>query len=291
LAPGPLPGTAIKADGSAPVIGIALEGLAEGRGKVLTLVHRGSMVPTRQIEAARREMATALDQRTPDPETGSQEMSGNYQVVLDAGADETSRFSIFRDGDKETIGAEVMRVDEQGNLYLKGALRPASMDLAEYFPVNEPVEPGDVLAVDLENPGFFRRAAATGDPAVIGVVSADPGVLLGGGVERTAAADPELALQLEEARRFGDTGEEAEIWRELESMFQRVHAAVALSGTVLVKVDAGYGAIRPGDLLMSSPTPGHAARAPDPAPGTILGKALEALDAGTGRIRMLVMLR
>ena len=67
--------------------------------------------------------------------------------------------------------------------------------------------------------------------------------------------------------------------------------AVALSGTVFCKVDAGYGAIRPGDLLTASPTEGHAMRSRDAAPGTILGKALEPLDSGTGRIRMLVMLR
>ena len=57
------------------------------------------------------------------------------------------------------------------------------------------------------------------------------------------------------------------------------------------KVDAGFGAIRPGDLLTTSPTPGHAMRVDDPQPGTILGKALETLEAGTGEIRVLVMAR
>ncbi len=57
------------------------------------------------------------------------------------------------------------------------------------------------------------------------------------------------------------------------------------------KVDAGYGSVRPGDLLTTSPTPGHAMLALDPRPGTILGKALESLDAGTGLIKVLVMLR
>ena len=66
---------------------------------------------------------------------------------------------------------------------------------------------------------------------------------------------------------------------------------MALTGTVDVKVDAGYGAIAVGDLLTTSPTAGHAMRADDPIPGTILGKALEPLDSGTGTVRVLVMLR
>lgn len=68
-------------------------------------------------------------------------------------------------------------------------------------------------------------------------------------------------------------------------------APVALTGTVLVRADAGYGAIRIGDLLTTSATKGHAMRAADILPGTILGKALEPLDAGRGLIRVLVMMR
>ena len=66
---------------------------------------------------------------------------------------------------------------------------------------------------------------------------------------------------------------------------------LALTGLVKVKVDAQYGAIRPGDLLVSSPTAGHAMRAEDAPAGTVIGKALEPLDAGTGRVLMLVMPR
>lgn len=70
-------------------------------------------------------------------------------------------------------------------------------------------------------------------------------------------------------------------------------APVALSGTVVIcRVDAGYGSIRPNDLLVASPTPGHAMRAGDePRAGTIVAKALEELPAGTGTIRVLVMAR
>jgi hypothetical protein len=58
-----------------------------------------------------------------------------------------------------------------------------------------------------------------------------------------------------------------------------------------VKADASYGAILPGDLLVSSPTPGHVMRATAPLSGTIVGKAAESLETDSGSIRVLVMLR
>ncbi|HET8948378.1 MAG TPA: hypothetical protein VFQ07_15465, partial [Candidatus Polarisedimenticolia bacterium] len=69
----------------------------------------------------------------------------------------------------------------------------------------------------------------------------------------------------------------------------QVEVAVGLVASV--RVDAGYGAIRAGDLLVSSPAPGAAMRAEGPAAGTILGKALEPLESGLGTIRVLVVLR
>ncbi len=66
---------------------------------------------------------------------------------------------------------------------------------------------------------------------------------------------------------------------------------VATSGILPCKVDAAYGAIREGDLLVTSPTPGNAMRSDNPAQGTVVGKALEPLATGTGLIDVLVMLR
>ena len=45
---------------------------------------------------------------------------------------------------------------------------------------------------------------------------------------------------------------------------------VAFSGVVQCKVDANYGLVWPGDLLVTSPTPGHAMRDEAPLPGTVL---------------------
>jgi hypothetical protein len=58
-----------------------------------------------------------------------------------------------------------------------------------------------------------------------------------------------------------------------------------------VKADAGFGAIRPGDLLVSSTTPGHVMASASPRAGTIVGKALEGLESGMGSIRVLLTLR
>lgn len=63
---------------------------------------------------------------------------------------------------------------------------------------------------------------------------------------------------------------------------------VTLGAFSEIKVDAENEAIHAGDLLVSSPTPGHAMRAADPAPGTIIGKALADFASGRGRIPVLV---
>ncbi len=70
-------------------------------------------------------------------------------------------------------------------------------------------------------------------------------------------------------------------------------APLAFAGTIVsVKADATAQPIAAGDLLVASPLPGHAMRAPDgPAAGTVVAKALESLPAGTRMIRALVMSR
>jgi hypothetical protein len=68
---------------------------------------------------------------------------------------------------------------------------------------------------------------------------------------------------------------------------------VALIGKVYCKVDAQFGSIAIGDLLTTSPTPGHAMKASDPlqAFGAVIGKALEPWRGGRGMIPILVALQ
>src|SRR5690606_36180256 len=68
---------------------------------------------------------------------------------------------------------------------------------------------------------------------------------------------------------------------------------IALLGKVLCKADAAYGPIEIGDLLTTSPTPGHAMKADDSsrAFGAVIGKAMSSLNAGTGLVSTLIALQ
>jgi hypothetical protein len=138
-------------------------------------------------------------------------------------------------------------------------------DLSEQFDVLEGpdlIEPGTVVSIDPANPGALRMSRDAYDRRVAGIVSGAggvrPGMLMG---QDGTAADGELP--------------------------------VALTGRVYCKVDASHGAIAPGDLLTTSPTPGHAMKVADPARahGAILGKAMSALDQGQGLVLVLVSLQ
>jgi hypothetical protein len=168
-----------------------------------------------------------------------------------------------RVADRPDRGA-TLPIDDEGNVYAP-SFRSSSGDLATLVEVSESVEAGDVLVIDRDTAGTMRRGFEGHDRGVVGVVANNAGFVL---------SSQSRALEVE-----GAGGETAN------------HAEVALAGVVRCKVDAGYGAIWPGDLLVTSPTPGHAMRTDSPLPGTMVGKALEQLEEGTGLIRVLVMLR
>jgi len=177
------------------------------------------------------------------------------------------------------IAAADIPVDSDGNIYAP-SFRSPSGDLASLVDVSEAVQPGDVLVIDRANAGKMRRADEASDTGVIGVVAATPGVVLG-----TEPPDPHTN---------GPHGVEHDCLAPSDTAptgSGSNRAAVALAGVVNCKVDATYGAIWPGDLLVTSPTPGHAMRADTPLPGTMLGKALESQEEGAGLIKVLVMLR
>lgn len=137
-------------------------------------------------------------------------------------------------------------------------------DVAERVDTSEALEAGDVVAIDLEHPGAFRLSREAFSTLVAGVVSTNPAITMN---------NNDLVEN--------DTGVRTDN-----------RPMLALVGQVPVKVSTENGAIRPGDLLVASNTPGHAMRAgDDPPPGAIIGKALGSLEAGQGVITMLVMLR
>jgi hypothetical protein len=68
---------------------------------------------------------------------------------------------------------------------------------------------------------------------------------------------------------------------------------MAVIGIVPAKVSAENGPIHPGDLLVSSSTYGYAMKGTDRSRmlGAVVGKAMGALDSGTGVIEILVTLQ
>ena len=74
---------------------------------------------------------------------------------------------------------------------------------------------------------------------------------------------------------------------------QEPRLPIALVGRTYCKVDAAHGAIRTGDLLTTSGTPGHAMKASDPslAFGAVIGKAMAPHAEGTGLIPILIALQ
>ena len=68
---------------------------------------------------------------------------------------------------------------------------------------------------------------------------------------------------------------------------------LAVVGIVPCKVTTENGSIQPGDLLVTSSTPGHAMKGTDRNRmlGAVVGKALEGLDQGKGVIQVLVTLQ
>jgi len=134
-------------------------------------------------------------------------------------------------------------------------------DFAEDFDISgfDEIEPGSVVVLDDE--GSVRPSRAAYDHKVAGVVS-------GAGNFRSA-----ITLDRQES--------------------QGVRRAIALMGKVYCKVDAQYSAIGVGDLLTTSPTPGHAMKAIDPLKtfGAVIGKALRPLRSGQGLIPILVALQ
>ena len=144
-------------------------------------------------------------------------------------------------------GSLIFRVDWQGDTY-GNTFNTVGLDVAESYADFEPgLEAGDVVALDSTSGERLVRATSPYQSNLLGIVSDDPGVLLGG------------------------SGGELD---EAEGM------PLALSGKVPVRVILEGGTIGPGDYLTSSSTPGFAMKATEP--GATIGIALEAFDGSEG---------
>jgi hypothetical protein len=148
-----------------------------------------------------------------------------------------------------------------GNIQVDGNIAAKYQDVAEWVKADRNLSPATVVIIDPKEPNRVIASAGSYDTRVAGVVSDKPGLLLGEGSDDKAK--------------------------------------IAHSGRVKVKVDATNGPIAVGDLLVTSAIPGVAMRS-EPLnlggaqihrPGTLIGKALEALDSGAGEILVLLTLQ
>lgn len=153
-----------------------------------------------------------------------------------------------------------------GNVRVDGQLTGTNIqahyqDVAEWVPSAEDLAPGTVVVLDPSIDNTVVKSTRAYDTTVAGVVSEHPGIILGkGGAEKEQ---------------------------------------IATTGRVRVRVDATAAPIRIGDLLVTSDKPGMAMKslpiemggAAIHRPGTIVGKALEALPRGEGEILVLLSLQ
>ncbi|HEX6044940.1 MAG TPA: hypothetical protein VFZ22_10660 [Pyrinomonadaceae bacterium] len=148
-----------------------------------------------------------------------------------------------------------------GNLTVSGNIAAKYQDVAEWVESSQDLAPGTVVVLDTARSNQVVAAKQAYDSRVAGVISAQPGLVLG----------------------------EAAQGRVL----------VATTGRVRVKVDASNGPIQIGDLLVTSDREGVAMKSVPVEiggvrihrPGTLIGKALEPLAKGTGEILALLSLQ
>jgi hypothetical protein len=193
-------------------------------------------------------------------------LGGVYSEVTAAGAFPTSSGKLHFWVQNGGTSPDVMVVSPTnvaiaGDVNVSGNIAAKYQDVAEWVPTVAKIAPATVVVIDPKRDNHVLPATSPYDQRVAGVITDRPGVILGeGGNDQVK---------------------------------------VAHSGRVKMKVDASYGAVAVGDLLVTSATPGYAMRS-EPVkvgevqmhrPGTLIGKALEPLAEGKGEILVLLSLQ
>lgn len=159
-------------------------------------------------------------------------------------------------------GNNYAQLGSDGSFSVKSLTIRGGADLAEPFQMKEEeLEKGSVVVIDDEHPGRLKRSSVAYDTRVAGIISGANGV------------NPGIALHQEGVIEGGQN--------------------VALSGRVYVHADATGAPIKPGDLLTTSDTPGHAMKVTEHgrSQGAVIGKAMSSLKEGKGMVLVLVTLQ
>lgn len=186
-------------------------------------------------------------------------------IEIDADYGDTGRGYIVMKNNAATPVATVQITGNYNNTgvgrVITDVLEITGADLAEKFPTSEVIEPGMVVAIDTRNEGQLCLARGAYNRTVAGVASGANGFSVGAILgSKTDSSD---------------------------------HPPIALAGRVYVWVDADTAPVRPGDMLTTSETPGHAMKVQDyaAAQGAIIGKAMGSLDSGRGLVLVLINLQ
>lgn len=160
----------------------------------------------------------------------------------------------------QSVSVNKARIDKTGKGFFNGGTQVGGADMAEAFAVvgdARRYEPGDVLEIAEGYTRTVRRSSRAYATTVMGVYATKPGMLMS---ERDVEA------------RMDDL------------------VPTGVVGVIPTKVCSQGGAIRAGDLLVTSSKPGRAMKA-DPRKlrfGMVLGKALEDFDGREGVIEVFV---
>lgn len=239
---------------------------------VLALIERGSAGPNAGLvfRTATPDVVTGVNNEWTIGKSGNAGQENLY-ISLPANGDEFGdpKVAFWMDG-KVGIGtrwtAPVATLDVNGGIHASGTISGGNVvatyqDVAEWVPASADLAPGTVVVLDPSHDNQVMPSSRSYDTTVAGVVSAQPGVILG-----VAGSDKEQ---------------------------------IATTGRVKVKVDATRAPIAIGDLLVTGERPGTAMKS-EPLqiagtlihrPGTVIGKALQALPSGEGEILVLLSLQ
>lgn len=166
-----------------------------------------------------------------------------------------------RNGSGALVEVPRLVVNYAGDVIVSGNIGAKYQDVAEWVPATDDLQPGTVVVLNPDRDNEVMPSTRPYDTTVAGVVSAQPGVILGEGAP---------------------TKEQ-----------------IATMGRVRVRVDARRAPVAIGDLLVTSDRPGYAMKSIPVEvagmamhrPGTIIGKALQPLAEGEGEILVLLSMQ
>ncbi|MRG46244.1 collagen-like protein [Chitinophaga sp. SYP-B3965] len=240
--------------------GPALLAIADGNGNGITA---NASNGGDGVETTADGSGNALYAWTPNFSTGRAARlvnfnDANVNPVLTVETHSAGNIAIFKSGDPATVN--VARINAAGRGFFNGGTQVGGADLAEAFDVTgafTAYEPGDVLIISTSQDRTMEKSSEPYSSLVAGVFATKPGLML---TEGNAVDDITDKVPL------------------------------GMVGVIPTKVCDEGGAIKRGDLLVTSSKMGYAMKA-DPAkvkPGQVIGKALQELASGNGKIKVLV---